>query len=259
MPPIKKGRPYIGITGFRTPDQVEQLFKVFKALKPLQSDRLFHVGVMTSRKMLRGLQTEFADAFPAVAEIAPIFRSDLTYNCLHYTDRGFDPDLCRNLCDAMQAGGMGLDALQLDLTWPNPGDVANALHISRKIPDVILQVGNAAFERIADNPDLLVERLFEYKTFIHRVLLDKSMGKGKTMDPEFLKPFLRAIRKAYPHLLLVVAGGLGTDTAYLIEQFVEEFPEISFDVEAGVRKSRSNMDPIDLNLCSRYLAEHSKF
>ncbi len=251
---IKRGKPYTGITDFTDYEQVRKMLKVFNEHRSKGSRRLFHIGVMMSRKTLCGLPTKFSDVFPKNDEIALILQSDKTYNCLHYADSDSDPLLYYNLQDAIKFGGIRMDALQLDLAWPNPGDVANALHSSRRNPEVILQIGRKAFEQIDNNPQTLVDRLFEYKTFIHRVLLDMSMGEGLGMDAEKLLPFARAITQAYPGIEIVFAGGLGPKTMYLVEPLLKEFPNLSIDAQGKLRPSGSYLDPIDWDMASEYIA-----
>ena len=256
LPPIKKGKPYTGITDFTSYEQVKAMLKVFNAHKPRGSKRLLHVGVMMSRKTLCGLPTKFADIFPKNEEVASIFQSRKTYNCLHYADSEYDHfhTLSRNLYNAIMLGGIGMDALQLDLCWPNPADVAGAINSSRRNPEVILQIGRKAFDQVDNNPQVLIDRLFEYRTFIHRVLLDKSMGEGLGMDAEKLLPFVEAVSAIFPEMKIVVAGGLGPKTMHLIEPLLKEFPNLSIDAQGKLRPSGSYLDPIDWDMAGEYLA-----
>ena len=253
MPPLKRGTPYTGITDFTTIEQVEKMLKVFNAHRPKGSKRLLHIGVMTNRKITCGLPTRFDGIFPVKEKIASIMSCSDTYNCLHYADSDHDPDLCRNLCEAIRYGG-SMNALQLDLCWPEPVDIANAIHISRaEHIEVILQIGRKAFEEIHD-PNELVERLYPYHTFVGRVLLDMSMGEGLGMDAEKLLPFARAITQAYPELKIVFAGGLGPNTMHLVEPLLKEYPNLSIDAQGKLRPSGSYLDPINWDMAAEYLA-----
>jgi len=151
--------PYIGITDFMKFEDVEDMLRIFRKHKPEASPRKLHVGVMTSRKKLLGIPTKYRDAFPNMDSIADIFRSDEAFDCLHYADSEADPDLYKNLAAAIGYGGIGIHAVQLDLAWPDPGFVAEAVHRSRKNLEVILQIGRKAFEAIDNDPKKLIERL----------------------------------------------------------------------------------------------------
>ncbi len=246
--------PYIGITDFMAFDQVQRMLAVFKSHQGHRQDRQLHVGVMMSHKTLHGLETRWTKAFPPKETIAEIFRSDKVMNCLHYADY-VGIDVFQSLMRAISFGGVGIDALQLDMIWPDPGQVASAVHASRKQLEVILQVGREAIEQADDSPQEVVERLRDYEDVIQRVLLDKSMGRGIGMDANGLIPFTRAIKDAFPDIGLVVAGGLGPDSIRLVEPLLEEFPGISIDAQGKLRPSGSALDPIDWDMAEAYLTK----
>ncbi len=246
--------PYVGITDFMTFEQVEQMLAVFKAnLAPNQNRRL-HVGVMMNYKTLHDIETKWTKAFPSKETIAGIFGSDETMNCLHYAD--YDAiDVDESLYDAIMFGGVGINALQLDMVWPDPGLVANAVHASRKQLEVILQVGKNAIEQANDDPREVVERLWDYEGVIQHVLLDKSMGQGHGMNAVQLIPFAGAIRDAFPNLGIAAAGGLGPQSTGLVERLYRGFPDISIDAQSKLRPSGNALDPIDWDMAAEYLVQ----
>lgn len=255
--PIK---PYIGITDFMTWAQVEQMVSVFRANLQPGSNRLLGVGVMMSYKTLNGIETEWSKAFPPKELVASILGGAGTFNCLHYADyahrEGFRDDLTR----AIYWGGPFINAIQLDMTWPNPNDVQKAVEDSTRYGlEIILQIGRKAFELADNDPDKVLRFVEKYQGIIHRVLLDKSVGRGIPMKVEKLLPFVRAIKKAFPDLGLVVAGGLGPTTTHLVVPIVDEFPDISIDAQGKLRPSGNAMDPIDWNMAGEYLVEALKF
>lgn len=209
---------------------------------------------MMSYKTLHGLETKWAKSFPHKEAIADIFGSGETMNCLHYAD--YDAiDVPQSLVQAIGFGGTHINALQLDMVWPNPGHVAGAVYASCKQLEVILQVGKNAIEQAHNDPQEVVERLRNYQGVIHHVLLDKSMGKGLGMDAEDLMPFARAIRDVFPDLGIVAAGGLGPDSLGLVEPLAKEFPGISIDAQGKLRPSGNALDPIDWDMAETYLVK----
>ncbi|MFA6158043.1 MAG: hypothetical protein WC763_00240 [Candidatus Paceibacterota bacterium] len=248
--------PYVGITDFTKFEQVEHMLRVFKAHIHPTSTRKLHVGVMMSYKTLHGLETKWSKAFPPKETVASIFASGETYNCLHYADYDKDPDFDRSLDQAVSYGGFNLNAVQLDMVWPEPDGIAYAVpgHI-----EVILQVGKNAIEQADNSPDTVVTMLGNYEGLIDRVLLDKSMGRGLGMDAIGLLPFARAIRKRFPTLGLVAAGGLGPDTMHLVEPLVREFPDLSIDAQGRLRPSGNALDPIDWEMAGSYLCKAFNF
>lgn len=245
---------YIGITDFHWRKEVEQMRAVFGRHPRGRAFKL-HVGVMMSYKTLKGIQTKWASAFPAKETIADIFAFPDTMNCLHFADRETRPvaDVRSSLIEALAWGGQGLNALQLDMTWPDPDAVAEAVASLGRPIEVILQVGDAAFGEISNHPSILMRRLADYRGRITHVLLDKSGGQGVGMDAVGLLPFAHAIARNYPHLGIVVAGGLGPNSMGLVRPLTRDIPNISIDAQGRLRRSGSALDPIDWDLAEQYL------
>jgi hypothetical protein len=249
--------PYVGITDFMNIDQVKKMSEVFeKHFDDRGPYRRLHVGVMMSRKTLHDIETKFSKAFPLKENIADIFRCNDVYNCLHYADYSQDdPDFARSLSLAISYGGIGIRAVQLDMIWPDPGQVADGINRSRKRIEVILQVGRNAIELLNNDPQAVAQKLEKYRRVIHRVLLDKSMGRGVPMNPESLAPFVRTIRQKFPNFGISVAGGLGPQTVGLVKPLIDEFPNLSIDAQGKLRPSGSALDPVDWNMAEAYLIE----
>lgn len=244
--------PYIGITDFMTFEQVQRMLATFNAnLRPEQNRRL-HVGVMMSHKTLHGLETRWKDAFPPKESIAEIFGSPEAMNCLHYADHE-GVDVFNSLSQAIAFGGDGMNALQLDMTWPHPRHTEEAIQQSGKSLEVILQVGTMAIKAANNDPQKVVDELRAYRGMIDYVLLDKSMGKGLSMYATGLAPFAFAIREAFPGLGIAVAGGLGPDSIGIVEPISREFPDISIDAQSKLRPSGDALDPIDWDMAETYL------
>ena len=249
--------PYVGITDFTNFDQVKMMLEVLQQYRQPESQRVLHVGVMMSFKTLNGLETKWATAFPPKEGIAGIFSStehaDGLYYCLHYADYDHftkSEDLARGV----EYAGQWMNALQLDMPWPDPIMVECGVRASRKQFEVILQIGKNAIEEADNDPAKVVERLEDYSGLIHRVLLDKSMGRGLGMDAVGLIPFASAIRERFPDLGLVVAGGLGPDSLNLVEPLVKIFPDLSIDAQGKLRPSGNALDPIDWGMAGKYLS-----
>lgn len=139
--------PYVGITDFMNIDQVKKMHEIFQKHISKKQERKLHVGVMMSRKTLHNIETRFSKAFPAKENIADIFGCDEVYNCLHYADYSKDDlDFARSLSLAISYGGIGIHAVQLDMIWPDPGQIADGVYRSRKRIEVILQIGKNAIE-----------------------------------------------------------------------------------------------------------------
>lgn len=249
--------PYIGITDFTHYAQVAQMLHVFDACRATGQRRRLHVGVMMSYKTLNGLDTSWAKAFPAKEDIAGIFASPHAMNCLHYAD--YDAvDVEENLTRAVAYGGPGMNALQLDMLWPNSDAILRAVSSVRQSIEVIVQVGKQAIEQSGNNPAEVVKRLRPYVGIAHHVLVDKSMGKGQGMDAPALLPFVQAISDAYPQFGITVAGGLGPTSIELVQPIKKEFPYISIDAQGKLRPSGDAHDPVDWRMAGSYLQKALK-
>ena len=244
--------PYIGITDFFTSEEVTRMFRI---VKDRNIRRKLMVGVMMSYKTLHDLPTKWKNAFPKKERVADIFYSDEAYNCLHYADYTIDPQLSNSLALALSYGGIGIHAVQLDMIWPDPGQVASGVHASRKNLEVILQLNTDALNEVNNDPDNLAARLADYEGVIHRVLLDKSGGKGQGMCAALLEPFLDTLSAKTPWLSLGVAGGLGPKTMHLLGNLPSFCPNLSIDAQGQLRPSASALDPIDWSMAADYLEQ----
>jgi hypothetical protein len=257
---------YIGITDFSNLKEVQDTLRFF-VLDRRSIDYWLHVGVMCSHKTINEQPSAWSQIWPDKSQLCRIFSISGTethtpiMNCLHYADKPSDghvrshDELFRSLLKAVGYAGPYMDALQLDMVWPDPIAIDTLKRIHRHPFKVILQIDSMAFDMVDNNPTRLVERLCEYNGVIDYVLLDKSAGKGKGMDAEFLIPFLHQIRNDLPHLCLSVAGGLGPDTIEIARPIVEEFPSISIDAQGRLRPSGDASDPINWDMAEVYLLE----
>ncbi|HSI20362.1 MAG TPA: hypothetical protein VLA04_01455 [Verrucomicrobiae bacterium] len=243
-------KPYIGITDFTDFDQVQAMQRIV----PPDSDYLLHVGVMMSHRTLHGLPTEWAKAFPAKETIASIFASPDTYNCLHYADYKSRPGLADSLATALSYVGKNITGLQLDMTWPDPGEL---LLVQEQFPEmeIILQVGKQALLDAESSPAGMAARIKEYEGIISRVLLDQSVGKGVPMDAQLLIALAKTVQDSFPDMGIVFAGGLGPASIHLLEPIRQAFPDLRFSIDAQgrLRASGSALDPIDWELARLYL------
>lgn len=245
-------RPYIGITDFMTADQVKKMLGAFNSHKRAGSQRQLHVGVMMSHKTLHNKETRFVSAFPRKEDICKIFFTNQTMNCLHYVDYVGEPSFVEDLSSAISYGGSNLHAVQLDMVWPDPRMLLKVL-FSIKRPEIILQIGQKAFEQVHDDPVQVVAQLTKYEGLVQRVLLDRSMGMGKILSPGNLIPFIIAIKKALPQIGIAVAGGLGPSMLDVIIPLVERYPDISIDAQGRLRPSGSNLEPVNWDMARSYL------
>lgn len=254
---MKTYDPYIGITGFRNYSEVQRINKAFKQGKPKSSSHMLHVGAMMSRRTLLGKRSRFTNAFPKNSEYLSIFGNSDVYNCLHYADFDPEPDaaLDEHIIQAIDYCGPNLKALQLDITWPS---LTKITRIRRALPqsiEIILQVGEKAFNDVEKNIHKLAYRMEDYALVVDRFLIDMSCGRGILMNPKLTISCMDVFRaRGYCHGF-VAAGGLGLGSLDSISRVRRQHPDISWDAESKLRRSGNNMDRIDLNIAISYIHE----
>lgn len=254
--------PYISITGFTSPGEVRRMLNVFRHHSKLGREVHFKlgVGVTITRKTLNDLPTKWSAICPTNDLVADIFVSDgkpqkwsgtdyWLFNKLHYAD--FDGiDILANLFKATQFGGKNMNALQLDMIWPDP-EILRAYREKYPNIKIILQINRIAFDQIANDPEKLVERLLPYGKTINYVLLDKSMARGLPMKAHELEPFVKIINPR-TSLEVVVAGGLGPDTLHLLGETLPHYL-VSIDAQAQLCEGNNALNPTDWDRAGEYL------
>ncbi len=243
---------YIGITDFTRREETILMQDAFRNYGGATSRHLLHVGVMMSRKTLNGLPSKWQKVFPKNRAVADIFvKDEHTLNVLHYAD--YDGvDVARNLEKATLWGGENMDALQLDMIWPDPAVIKNH---RRNYPDkkIILQINSKSLAMADNNIDTFVRRLSLYHDGLDYVLLDMSMGRGRGLNAEQLLPYLIAIDSLHADFELAVAGCLCAETLLLLEPLIARFPCLSIDAQSRLRPSGNALDRIDWVMAKNYL------
>jgi hypothetical protein len=246
---------YIGITDIESKEQASDVIRVFGSLLSSYTsinDRKLMIGVMMSLETLTGRKSKWSSIWPSKEKIADIFIDhELAFNTLHYADYDNESKVS-DLLEAVNACGENLHAIQLDMIWPRT-EIVQQLKKARPELSIVLQVGGNAIEIEGDNPESIIQRLESYDGVLDYVLLDKSMGKGKSMDSIALLPFVRAISEYLPRIGVAVAGGLGPRTMHFAEPIIKEFPNVSIDAQGRLRPRGDAMDPISLPMVYGYL------
>lgn len=236
--------PYIGVTDVISSDQILRLVEAFRG-----SGRKLQAGVMISYKTLNNLPTKWQGIWPEKHTIKDIFVADpYVLNTLHYADYE-GVEVLRSLIEATAHGGPNMDALQLDMIWPDVRDI-KAYKTAFPHIKLILQVGPKAIAEI-DTPGTLVERLREYP--IEYALLDSSGGLGIELSTSKFEPYVDALSLALPALNIVVAGGLDSHSASMLSGLFKKYPNLSTDAQGKLRPSGNSMDPLHENMAQEYV------
>lgn len=264
-------RQYTGICDVTNPEDVRSMLRELKESK-VDSERRLMVGIMTHPAVLNPnadipdvVREAIISEFPSLDDLSSGFIDDPdVMNTIHYADlygpsgprkSGEAPDVLENLELCVEHGGENLDAIQLDIVWPNPEDLKE---FRARHPDIeiILQIGKFSLGEGDIDVDQVVEKLGEYGKSVDHVLIDLSMGKGRQMtnnEVTELKRLMRAIQDTSPDIGLAIAGGLGAasgsndpnSSVYSMDSLKEiarHFPGISIDAQGGLKPDDAQRD-----------------
>ncbi len=243
--------PYIGITGFTTPDEVAAVLSTL----PDSPSRLLMCGALLSNALLSGDASDAPNRCPHPDAIAGIFSDDpRCVNLVHYR-----PQPGANLADALthasEVGGPNCHGVQINATrgvpWPDPADLIE--YRNRAQPRrIVLQVGREAMASVDGDPARLAQRCVPYAGIVTDALVDASEGLGRPLDATLSARYLEAVAEATPDLGLVVAGGLCADNINeLLSPLLPRWANASIDAEGRLRDAD---DVLDVGEAAAYLA-----
>lgn len=238
-------KPYIGITGFMTKEEVRTVLNCV----PTYSGRLLMVGVLASSKTMKGIPNKWPNRYPKRANLGGIFESDLrVLNLVHFNTK--EPEtLYDQMLEVERLVGSSCHGFQLNIAWPSV-EVLTRIAIRRGKTKIVLQIGNRALEMVSHDPRLLADKVTEYKQVVDYVLLDPSGGYGVSFDTEKARTYLDALSSKNLNLGLGVAGGLSPTTLDSIAPLLVDFPSLSIDAEGRLRDKN---DILDLSLAREYV------
>ena len=244
--------PYIGITGFTTPEEVAAVVRNL----PSSPERLLMCGVLLSNALLDGGTSDAPGRCPSPSLIAGIFSNDSRcLNLVHYRPRA-EANLVEALARAMAVGGVNCHGVQINAIrgapWPAPL-VLQEFRDRCQPQRIVLQVGGEAMKASESRPAEIARRCARYEGIVTDVLVDASEGMGVPLDARRTIRYLSAIADAAPSIGLVVAGGLCVDNLdALLSPLLPEWRGVSIDAEGRLRDSD---DRLDLRAATAYLRE----
>ena len=156
-----------------------------------------------------------------------------------------DPSYFHKFANKIQwRGQKWLQAMQFDmLPWDRDEKLLDVVDVTRRYfqTQILMQCHGPAMERLG--PKGVAEKLGRYAGALDYVLFDASHGTGKRLDVAALKPFLEEAYSSdeLQNVGFAVAGGLNADIVREdLPELLEEFPDLSFDVEGQVHKMKND-------------------
>jgi hypothetical protein len=230
-----KARPYVGITGLTTVDEVNRVLQEFsQAGYDLNSQHLPMLGFLVSRKTLLLMKTENR-RYPALSELPSLLRAakGKVFATIHYNSREMSTLWLQlgSLFGSLQ----GLcKTVQLNIVWPE----ISQLKSLRRASDyqIILQLSEKVMENLT--PVQIAQRVKEYDSLVDYVLIDPSGGSARPFNLEnSLKVYEQLVHKI-PNVTIGFAGGFtGKNVVSRVNELVRRIGAHDFciDAEGGLR------------------------
>ena len=259
----EKHRPYTGIAGFTTAEEVRSVAADAPTIAcygtPHFGRRRLAIGVLVSWETLNGeAPRRFPERYPAVGKVRGILDAaaepyhhraewqgedegttfDLKARCLrliHYSSK--EPNLLSQLDRLCEIAGSNLDGFQFNMAWP-PEDDLKSWTMDHPTMRIILQVNGKMFSNVSRKPQLLVDEIA--KRYLPHgptdILFDMSGGAGQKIDLVETEAAVDALHSAFGGQLGIgLAGGFDWQSVADLKPFFEKWPDLSIDAEARVR------------------------
>ena len=254
-----KSRPYVGITGPTSPDEVSDLITAFHdAGYCMETPHIPMLGFLVSHKTLNESLTP-NQRYPRIWLLPSLLQEagPGVLRMIHYNSKEtdtlaeqvaklfrelYDPGLCR--------------ALQLNIVWP---PVTQVKQIKEQFPEmeIVFQASRRTFE--GQSPQEFAKRVKDYRDAINYVLLDPSGGSGQEFDLPRSVALYSELKDQMPQITLGFAGGLTGDNvaekAARIQKQTRDH-DFSIDAEGGLRDKISATygdDLLNIKKCRHYL------
>jgi len=251
-------KPYVGITGFKTPEEVTKVAEQYSTAGLNECSAYMPMfGYLVSEKRLAdktsvGTQSPAANDLAGLARLAPFF----SLPAMHYhttrkeriaqeVDELFS---LNNLYDCCHA-------LQLNVDWPEPRQLENIL---ATFPDmhIILQLPKRA--TTSQSPEETARRAKEYENLAAYLLIDPSGGLGIDFDSVECVALMHALEKTMPHTTQGIAGGLSGDNVTERIATIKHHYYLPFCIDAQGKLRTPDKEALDFERTKKYINEAAK-
>lgn len=256
------GKPYVGVTGPVTVDEVRQVGQAFKEVGfTRESAHVPMIGILASYKTLNGQPTQ-NKRYPQYGDVQTLLReaSHFGLPMIHYNSR--ERDTLTDQLDKILSNCEGLcEGVQLNIAWPDSIKLAEIRALHPNIPFVI-QLSHSAMQNLT--PEEIAKKIKEYGQIASYTLIDPSGGRGKEFDLNNSLAVYGAINLQAPNTIIGFAGGFRGDN---LEEKVKTLRDklktnkFCIDAEGGLRDKLSNEpgdDLLNMGKVREYLKQAAK-
>lgn len=266
-----KQKAYVGITGFKTPDEVRQAGWLFASAGFLGADSRLGAykpmfGIAASNKRLADRAKE-GTMSPSANNLISVLREvpDKCLPVMHYSTENRDR-LFGELVELFSIGKMYEEycsAVQINMDWP---DIKQVEAIKKAMPEMVMifQIPQKAMQSYAVNSEgsldieAIAARANEYASFADYMLIDPSGGKGKEFDVEQCTGLMLALNEKLPNTRIGVAGGFSGDNVFEKMRKIHEKVKDPFSIDAQGRLRTEDREWLVMEKVQKYITEAAK-
>jgi len=256
-------KPYVGVTGFKTVQEIKRVCRVF-GIEGFGEGNNYRsmIGFLVSEKRMSmpdvgGKRSPQVNSLQALASHCP--RESLPM--MHYftksgetlseqidtlfsLDRMYEENHCR--------------ALQLNVVWPPLSQMEKIISKFPKM-EIVLQLPERATEGLSAGE--VANRAKAYDPLVSYALVDPSGGLGIEFDVDKSTELMFALREAMPTTRLGIAGGLGPENVRtMVEAVTKNFKDpFCIDAEGKLRDEGPNHNKLDIDKTATYIERASDF
>lgn len=253
--------PYIGITGFKTKEEIIRTANAFKEnyekCRAYKSVYKPMFGFLCSNKRLEDKLSEGTQS-PAFVQLKELIdyavEADSLKKCIpmiHYHTEN-----AKTLADEIKEVFDGIydkcKAVQLNMTWPAIEQVEK---IKKEFPEIqiVFQLNKYALNDLeAEN---VVKRTKEYEKLVDYILIDPSGGLGVEFDLEKSCELMTAIENELENKTIGIAGGLdGENVKDKITNIAKKIHSY-FCIDAQGKLRTEDKKEINAEKTNKYVAE----
>ncbi len=200
-------KPYIGITGFTTKKEVEEICDEFNnILISTDNKHIPMLGFLVSYKTLNKTPVK-NKRYPLFENVFSLLRSiDKRFlTMIHYNSREINTlaDQVSRVFEGIYENGL-CRAMQLNIVWP---DLNQVKKIKTKFPEmqIVFQASQNVMK--GKTPIEIAKGIKQYNDFLDYVLIDPSGGRGEPFNIKNSLEVYSELREKLPDLTIGFAGG----------------------------------------------------
>lgn len=270
-------KPYVGITGYKTRQEVKEAARLFKEQGFLEKTSLYRpmFGIAASNKRLAD-RRKGGTMSPSLDDIITLLREvpDYSLPVIHYATENRDK-LAEELIEVFSTGhkkhagifstgSMYMDfcnAVQINMDWPEIKQIEKTRDAMPRMA-FIFQIPQKAMQAYTANNVLdikaVAERAGEYSEFADYFLVDPSSGKGKEFDVSQCTELMMALKEKLPNARIGVAGGFSGDNVYEKMLKIHEKVKEPFSIDAQGRLRTEDREWLVMEKAQKYISEAGK-